>query len=269
MELRARCSFFLLRRRSVLTLYFHDLELEVAFLAGRGLFNSLLLTKTSANLKCLLLSAVRIQRLLRRRPWLLRLRASTRPRFNTTLPHSPLSSDVWFLWWPWSISLSTRAAYLYLVVISLVEAAFASWLLLQYHYNHNYPRVETRTGTYAILFSACWTTVTAGAYALLFIEPTWSTHSVASVGAQAIWVFFTWLSWIISSGLIDASVPSALVKARCAGVVYCLQIQLMFAFSVVQTLSLTAALGVLAWVIWQSTRGGKQGGQDESSADWS
>ena len=79
-----------------------------------------------------------------------------------------------------------------------------------------------------IRFSACWTTVTAAAYTILFIDPTWSTHPVASVGAQGIWVLFTWLLWIVSSGMINASVPSLLVKARCAGVAYCLQIQLMF-----------------------------------------
>jgi len=162
------------------------------------------------------------------------------------------------------------AVYMYFVCLSLVEVAFSSWLLLQYHYNHNYPRVETRLGTIVLLFSACWTTVTAGAYALLFIDSTWSTRPVASVGAQAIWVFFTWLLWVVSSGMINASVPSVLVQARCAGVAYCLQIQLMFAFSVVETLSLTAALGALAWMVWQSTRGvAQERGADETSTEWS
>ncbi|KAF8630181.1 hypothetical protein AX15_003060 [Amanita polypyramis BW_CC] len=162
------------------------------------------------------------------------------------------------------------AAYMYLVCVSLIEIAFASWLLLQYRFNHNYPRVETRTGAAVLVFTACWTTITAGAYTFLFVHPTWSTHPITSVGAQAIWVFVTWLLWIISSGMINASVPSALVKARCTGVVYCHQIQLMFAFSVVQTMSLTAALGVLAWMVWQSTRGvSEETPQEETTAEWS
>ncbi|KAF8343539.1 hypothetical protein F5887DRAFT_1075661 [Amanita rubescens] len=166
------------------------------------------------------------------------------------------------------------AVYMYFVFLSLVEVAFGSWLLLQYHYNRNYPRLETRNGTAVLLFSACWTTVTAAAYTILFIDPTWSTHPVASVGAQGIWVLFTWLLWIVSSGMINASVPSLLVKARCAGVAYCLQIQLMFAFSVIEAMSLTAALGVLAWIFWQSIRGGAQErtGDDSSSSsssEWS
>jgi len=157
--------------------------------------------------------------------------------------------------------------YLYLVCLSLVEVAFASWLLLQYRVNNNYPRLQTRMGTATLLFSACWTTVTAGAYAVLFVHPTWTSHPISSVGMQSIWVFITWLLWIVSSGMINASVPSALSKGRCEGIVYCRQIQWMFAFSVVQTLSLTAALGALAWMAWQSTRGVVQK-EEASSTEW-
>ncbi|KIL58506.1 hypothetical protein M378DRAFT_15490 [Amanita muscaria Koide BX008] len=156
--------------------------------------------------------------------------------------------------------------YLYLLCLSVIEVGFSSWILLQYRVNQNYPSVEAQTGTTTLLFSACWTTITAGIYAILFIHPTWSSYLISSVGAQAIWVFVTWLLWIISSGMINAAVPSALVKGTCDGVVYCRQIQWMFALSVVQTLSLTAALGVLAWMAWQSTRGVIQ--KEESSAEW-
>ncbi|KAF8626117.1 hypothetical protein AX17_006612 [Amanita inopinata Kibby_2008] len=146
------------------------------------------------------------------------------------------------------------AAYTLLLCLSFIEIAFASWLLLQWRFHHNYPRIETRTGTSVLLFTACWTTITGGAYTLLFVHPTWSKHAVSSIGAQAIWVFVTWLLWIISSGIVNASVPSLLVKARCGDIIYCKQIQWMFALSVVLSLYLTAALGALAWVIWQSTR---------------
>ncbi|PFH48373.1 hypothetical protein AMATHDRAFT_97281, partial [Amanita thiersii Skay4041] len=119
-------------------------------------------------------------------------------------------------------------AYMFLTFTSLAEVAFASWLILQWRFLENYPRLETLNGTRVLLFTSCWTTVISAIYTLLFVHPMWSKHPVSSVGTQAVWVFITWLLWIISSGMINASVPLLLVRGRCAGVVYCVQIQIMF-----------------------------------------
>jgi len=77
-------------------------------------------------------------------------------------------------------------------------------------------------------FSACWTVLTAGTYTLLFLHPTWSKHPASSIGAQAIWIFLSWLFWIVGSGILNSAVPSLLVKGSCSGVVYCGQIRALF-----------------------------------------
>lgn len=144
--------------------------------------------------------------------------------------------------------------YIFLVLSSLIEVAIASWLVLQYRFNHNYPNVQTRTGARLLLFSACWTVLTAGTYTLLFLHPTWSKHPVSSIGAQAIWVFVSWLFWIVGSGILNSAVPSLLVKGSCRGVVYCGQLRALFAIAVLESLILTGGMVTLTWLVWQSAR---------------
>lgn len=131
-----------------------------------------------------------------------------------------------------------------------VQVAIASWLTLQYRFNHNlnYPNVEVRTGARLLLqviflsvpsspftsinrFASCWTTLTAGAYSVAFLHSTWSRHPIASIGAQAIWIFVTWLFWIVGAGILNSAASSFLVNgAMCGpdGVVYCSQIRALF-----------------------------------------
>ncbi|KAF8896051.1 hypothetical protein BD779DRAFT_559340 [Infundibulicybe gibba] len=78
----------------------------------------------------------------------------------------------------------TPIVYAFMVLSSLAEVAVASWLLLQYRFHQNFPAVKTRTGTQLLLFAACWTVLTAGAYTVLFLHPTWYRHQISSVGAQ-------------------------------------------------------------------------------------
>ncbi|KAF8233937.1 hypothetical protein L208DRAFT_1264633 [Tricholoma matsutake] len=118
--------------------------------------------------------------------------------------------------------------YIFVVCSSLVEMGLASWVLLQYRFHHNFPNTKVRTGTILLLFSASWTTLTAGAYSILFIHPTWSKHPLSSVGTQAIWVFVTLVLWIIGTGLLNGAVPSLLVRGQCYGIVYCGHIQSLF-----------------------------------------
>lgn len=80
----------------------------------------------------------------------------------------------------------------------------------------------------SIRFCACWTAVTGGAYSVLFLHPRWTELPVASIGAQSIWVFVTWISWIVGAGLLNGAVPQLLVHAKCASLVYCGQIQGLF-----------------------------------------
>ncbi|KAF5363187.1 hypothetical protein D9758_008330 [Tetrapyrgos nigripes] len=59
----------------------------------------------------------------------------------------------------------------------------------------------------------CWTVLTAGAYSFLFVHPIWSKHPIASLGAQIIWIFITWLFWVIAASIINHSLPSVFERA--------------------------------------------------------
>jgi len=99
------------------------------------------------------------------------------------------------------------------------------------HYFHFYSKFLRLSLIFVPLklrFAASWTTLTAGAYTLLFVHPTWSKHPVSSVGSQAIWTFITWLFWVVGSGILNGSVPNLLDRGTCGDVVYCAQIRGLF-----------------------------------------
>lgn len=77
-------------------------------------------------------------------------------------------------------------------------------------------------------FTSCWTIITASVASFLFIHPDWSRQPISSIGSQALWIFITWILWILSAGLLNAAVPSLLVKRSCANIVYCGQIRSLF-----------------------------------------
>ncbi|KAF9479971.1 hypothetical protein BDN70DRAFT_654353 [Pholiota conissans] len=146
------------------------------------------------------------------------------------------------------------AVYVFVVLTSLSEVAMASWLVLQYRFNHNYPNVLFRTGTRLLLFASSWTSATGGAYTLLFIHPSWSKHPMASIGAQAIWVFVTWLFWVVGAGIVSSSTPSLINREVCRSIVYCSQIRGLLGLAIIEILTLTAGMSFMLWLAWQSAR---------------
>jgi len=147
--------------------------------------------------------------------------------------------------------------YVLLVLGSLVEVAIASWLIFQYRFNHNYPNIEVRTGARLLLFASCWTSLTAGAYSVVFLHSAWSKHPMASIGAQAIWIFVTWLFWIVGAGILNNAASSFLVHGGMCGpdgVAYCSQIRALFGVAVVESLMLTGGILAILWLAWQSAR---------------
>jgi len=147
--------------------------------------------------------------------------------------------------------------YVFLVLGSLVEVAIASWLTLQYRFNHNYPNVQVRNGARLLLFASSWTSLTAGAYSVVFLHSAWSKHPMASIGAQAIWIFVTWLFWISGAGIINSAASSFLVNGETCGpdgVVYCSQIRALFGVAVIESFTLTGGILALSWLAWQSAR---------------
>ncbi|KAI9570625.1 hypothetical protein HD554DRAFT_2083616 [Boletus coccyginus] len=144
--------------------------------------------------------------------------------------------------------------YIFLLFSSLAEVADATWLLLQYKYNNNAPDSMTRTGVRFLLFAGCWTTVTSGTYTLFFLDPLWSRRPVASIGTQAVWVLVTWVFWVAGTGVLNKSLPSLFMDDSCVGVVYCGQLQALFALSMLQIFTLTFGMIVISWLVWRSAR---------------
>jgi len=147
--------------------------------------------------------------------------------------------------------------YVFLVLGSLAEVAIASWLTLQYRFNHNYPNIEVRNGARLLLFASSWTSLTAGAYSVVFLHSAWSKHPMASIGAQAIWIFITWVFWIVGAGIINSAASSFLVNgATCGpdGVVYCGQIRALFGVAVVGSFVLATVMLAMLWLAWQLAR---------------
>ena len=87
---------------------------------------------------------------------------------------------------------------------------------------------------YFFRFVSIWTFLTAGIFSLLFLHPTWSRHSISSIGTQGIWLFVTWLLWVVGAGVIDGSLPALINHGDCKGIVHCLQVRLLFTVAVVE-----------------------------------
>jgi hypothetical protein len=83
-------------------------------------------------------------------------------------------------------------------------------------------------------FASIWTFVTAGLFSLLFLHPTWSRHSISSIGTQGIWLLVTWLFWVVGAGVINGSLPSLINNGICKGIMHCVQLRLLFGVAVVE-----------------------------------
>ncbi|KAJ7755528.1 hypothetical protein B0H16DRAFT_1722248 [Mycena metata] len=145
-------------------------------------------------------------------------------------------------------------AYAFVVITSLVVIAIPSWILLQYNLQHNYPNTKTEIGMRLVLFTACWTSVTAATFTILFVHPTWSRHPITSVGTQSIWVLFTWAFWVASATTLNAALPRLFDKQTCQHLVYCGHIRAIFAFSVLEIAVFTMGMAAMMWFAWRCAR---------------
>ncbi|KDQ52769.1 hypothetical protein JAAARDRAFT_61776 [Jaapia argillacea MUCL 33604] len=146
------------------------------------------------------------------------------------------------------------AFYALLTAFSLVEISLSTWLLSQYHINMNYPSMGILTGVRVVLFSACWTLATATGFMFLFLHPTWSKHPIASVGSQGLWIVMTWGFWVAGTGILNTNAPALFQGGTCIGLVYCGQLQTLFAFSILQIVAFMIGLSAILWVVWKSTQ---------------
>ncbi|KAJ7145074.1 hypothetical protein C8R43DRAFT_890771 [Mycena crocata] len=135
---------------------------------------------------------------------------------------------------PHSLHHYAPAVYAFVVITSLVLIAISSWILLQYSLRQNYPDSEAQVAMQLVLFTACWSTVTAATFTILFVHPAWSRHPIISVGTQSIWILMTWTFWVASAAVIDTAIPLTQLfnKGACQHLVYCGHIQAIFSESI-------------------------------------
>jgi len=145
-------------------------------------------------------------------------------------------------------------AYGFVVICSLVAIAIPSWILLQYGLHQNYPNIEARNAMRLILFTACWTSVTAAIFTILFIHPRWSKHPVSSVGSQLIWILLTWTFWIVSAAVLNGAIPQLFNKSTCGHLIYCSHIQALFAFMLIEIVAFTAGMIMMIYLAWRCAR---------------
>ncbi|KAJ7168653.1 hypothetical protein C8R46DRAFT_897887 [Mycena filopes] len=157
-------------------------------------------------------------------------------------------------------------AYAFIVMTSLVVIAIPSWILLQYSLHQNYPNTKTRIGMRLVLFTACWTSVTAATFTILFVHPTWSRHPITSVGTQSIWMLLTWTFWLASVLVINHAVPRLFSKETCQHLVYCGHIRAIFGESTCTSVwfldaliirfsgVFTIGMAVMMWFAWRCAR---------------
>jgi hypothetical protein len=93
--------------------------------------------------------------------------------------------------------------------------------------------LHQKSHIYISRFSGCWTTLTAGAYTILFLHPTWSKYAISSIGAQAIWILLTWFIWVTGAAILNSALPHLIAGGSCMGLVYCGQIQSLFGTTIV------------------------------------
>ncbi|KAJ7300730.1 hypothetical protein DFH08DRAFT_908043 [Mycena albidolilacea] len=145
-------------------------------------------------------------------------------------------------------------AYAFIVITSLVAVAIPSWILLQYSLNQNYPNPEAQIGMRLVLFAACWTSVTAATFTILFVHPKWTKHPICSIGAQSIWVLLTWTFWLASAAVLNHAMPQLFENDTCQHLVYCGHIRAIFAFSVLELAVFTGGMATMIWLAWCCAR---------------
>ncbi|KAJ7757698.1 hypothetical protein DFH07DRAFT_884850 [Mycena maculata] len=145
-------------------------------------------------------------------------------------------------------------AYAFAVTCSLVLIAIPSWILLQYSMHANFPNVRAQTAMRLVLFTACWTTVTATAFTIVFLHPTWSKHPIASIGTQSIWMLLTWAFWIASAAVLDGAIPQLFGESTCHKLVYCGHIRALYAFLIMELVAFTGGIVIMMWLTWRCAR---------------
>ncbi|KAJ7888786.1 hypothetical protein B0H13DRAFT_1626962 [Mycena leptocephala] len=169
-------------------------------------------------------------------------------------------------------------AYAFIVITSLVVIAIPSWILLQYSLYHNSPNAEAQIGMRLVLFSACWTSVTAATFTIFFVHPKWSKHPISSVGTQSIWVLLTWTFWLASAAVLNHAIPQLFDDETCQRLIYCGHIRAVFGESFIRCISqpsrfwrceptmyeveatrrltgvFTAGMATMMWLAWRCAR---------------
>ncbi|KLO15228.1 hypothetical protein SCHPADRAFT_902511 [Schizopora paradoxa] len=143
----------------------------------------------------------------------------------------------------------------FVMALGLAEGGLCTWILVEDHFfNEFFWNTELRSAVQLLLFDACWTFFTVAAQMVMFLHPTWSKSTIASVGSQCIWAFVTWIFWTAGAATIDNAAPT-LLSGDCKLFGHCHHLRAMFALAVVLIVTWSAVLCLLAFLAWRSIRG--------------
>ncbi|KAL4249334.1 hypothetical protein ABKN59_007011 [Abortiporus biennis] len=149
----------------------------------------------------------------------------------------------------------TLVAYISLALFNFMELASTVWLLAQYHHVELYPTDGTLTGIQLSLFSSCWTIIFSTLYAILLGHPILSSHPLASIGSQAVWLLTTWCLWVASLAILNRDLGVLDLHADCSGVLFCGQLRAVAAFALIDILIISAGMCLLGYLIYQKSWG--------------
>ncbi|OCH89673.1 hypothetical protein OBBRIDRAFT_794002 [Obba rivulosa] len=148
--------------------------------------------------------------------------------------------------------------HIFLGASSLLVVAIAAWLLLQFHYTTIYPNVGSRAGIRLSLFAACWTFITSTAFVVVLVHPAMRRHPLAEAGPQLTWAVLTWCYWVASLATLNRALPLLPVKTTCAGSIYCGQLRAIFAFAMMDMVTLCMSMVTLVIIVVQAWRRKRQ-----------
>ncbi|KAK7682521.1 hypothetical protein QCA50_014321 [Cerrena zonata] len=142
--------------------------------------------------------------------------------------------------------------YVFFIAVNIAEMSDSMWLLAQYGHTRSSPSLGIRDGVRLSLFSAIWTLLSSTAYLILWAHPTLSSHPIASLGSQAIWMFCTWVFWVACVAVMNQHLSLVQLDSPCAGAVYCGQLQADIGIAIIEMLVLTISMFFLAWLLWKN-----------------
>ncbi|KAF9643539.1 hypothetical protein BDM02DRAFT_1413488 [Thelephora ganbajun] len=151
--------------------------------------------------------------------------------YSSVPPQRSASCSIFSLY-PVKAAVTDSAPIVVCLVLALtnfVEISVSTWMFRQYNYN-NHPSEIGWMALKLTLFYGCWTTLVAGCYSFLLLDPKLSRTSIASDRARAIAICL-----VSPLRIAIAAYWGASLSRDTLCIVYCRQLKGLFGISLAQT----------------------------------